>query len=152
MPVFRHRDFEFEIDDEWWRGAGMVFFAPATQSYRAGPPEQGLSLEGLAIVTVAIASVEPVRRRRLEYGVFNDDAYHGIRADIRVKKILVGFRKGDALPPVQVVRLPDSSSGCTHRLHNGAHRFYCAVAAGFTHVPAIEVPSRWIEPDALTIG
>lgn len=119
----------------------MIGFAPATESYRAGPPEQGLSLEGLPLVTIPIASVEPVRRR-LKYGVFNDDAYHGISAEARVKQILVGFRHDDALPPVQVVRLPDSSSGSTHRLHNGAHRFYCAVAAGFTHVPAIEVPSR----------
>ncbi len=41
-----------------------------------------------------------------------------------------------------VVRLPDGSAS-SHRLYHGAHRFYCSVAAGYSHVPAIEVAGSY---------
>jgi hypothetical protein len=91
-------------------------------------------LERLPVLTVPMDQIE-APRRSLSHGVFNND-YR--LAEERVGKILRGFRDGDALPPVEVVRLGDGSA-CTYRLHHGAHRFYRAVAAGYSHIPAVEI-------------
>lgn len=133
MPTFRRGDFEFEIDDAWWSAANMAGFAPTETSFQAGKPERE-GMEHLPVLTIPIDHIEATRRS-LSHGVFNNGER---QAKDRVLDILRGFRRGDQLPPIEVVRLPDGSS-CSHRLHHGAHRFYCAVAAGYSHVPAVEV-------------
>jgi hypothetical protein len=135
MPTFHHLDFEFAIDDGWWRENGMTTFMPDSRAYRAGAPEPDKGLETLPIVIVPLNVIEPLRRQ-LSHGVFND----GVRpARERVREILIGFVDDDAVPPVEINRLP-AGSPCMFKLSNGGHRFYCALAAGFSHIPAVEVP------------
>lgn len=127
---FVHRDFLFEVNDEWWAEAGMIGFVPSSRTYRADTKAHPHFWE------VRIDEVEPVRRQ-LSHGVFNDDLTEGISAKERVVSVLRAFVSGTALPPVEMVRLEPGASSA-YRLTHGAHRFYLSVAAGFTHVPAIQ--------------
>jgi protein tyrosine phosphatase (PTP) superfamily phosphohydrolase (DUF442 family) len=132
---FSHHDHVFEIDEEWWRAAGMPGFVPGSQSYKAGSPV----FRNLPVVEVRIDDIEPLRRE-LSHGVFNNDADTGLSAEERVLKILDGFRSNAALPPVEIQELPTGEF--KYRLHHGAHRLYLSVAVGFTHIPAIDVTDR----------
>jgi hypothetical protein len=67
-------------------------------------------------------------------GIFNDN--DEATAMERVVSILRGFRSGAAIPPVEVVRQP-TRADFRYKLVAGAHRFYCSLAAGFYHVPAL---------------
>jgi hypothetical protein len=51
-------------------------------------------------------------------------------------RVSAGFLRGEAIPPVEVV---DGKPGYGHRfkLTHGVHRFYCSLAAKFTHVPIV---------------
>lgn len=100
----------------------MADFVPTTSAYRVCP--------GSEICTVSIEDVGPVDR--LE--VFKDSEEYG-SARSRVLKILRGFRRGEEIPPVEVVGAKPEY-GHRFKLTHGAHRFYCSLAAGFTHVPA----------------
>ena len=75
--------------------------------------------------------------------MFHDNPESGTAHD-RVLKILHGFRQELAIPPVEVARLAEGS-GFEFKLIHGAHRFYAAVAAGFSHVPAVEVSDVWAD-------
>jgi hypothetical protein len=86
------------------------------------------------ILKVRIADVSPVRR---SVGIFNDCVDEGRTAQERVVTILRGFRLGDAIPPVEVVEC-DPEDLRRYVLVHGTHRFYCSIAAGFTHVPAVQ--------------
>lgn len=70
----RHHDFEFEVDDEWWRAAGMEGWIPRTRSYQTDQNGQK------SVVEVSIAEIEPVRRN-LSHGVFNDDPDNAYRQE-----------------------------------------------------------------------
>ena len=129
MPPFRHAYLIDALPDDWWDEAGMTGFVPNGLTFRIGPCEPRLDLERRPVLILPINDVEPLEGRRLTYGMFRDKE--------SVLKILRGFRNGDAIPPIQVVKLPDGAP-FSHRIYNGAHRFYCSVAAGFTHVPAID--------------
>lgn len=134
---FVHGIVEQEIDDDWWIEAGMADFQPTAPSYS---PSVTADLDR-QIELVAIADVEPLQRR-LSHGVFNDSEESG-SARSRVTSILRGFRACDPIPPVLLDRL-EQPAAFPFRLRNGAHRFYCSVAAGFTHVPAIVYePQEW---------
>lgn len=114
----------------------MVGFRAETRAFRAGVspwPE-------LCLFEVAVADVQPLRRNG-SHGVFNDNLETG-SAQERVVRILRGFREGQSIPPIEVARLADRSSP-NFKLSHGAHRFYCAVAVGFSHVPAVEVVDMW---------
>jgi hypothetical protein len=80
-----------------------------------------------------IKPVDPSVSRR----VFKNDP-NGVTSHGRVLKILRGFVNDDPIPPVWVVR----DQAGTYALRNGAHRFYCSIAAGFTQIPAIEVSTE----------
>ncbi len=74
--------------------------------------------------------------------MFNDSEELGT-ARQRVVQILRGFSTGAQIPPVEIDRLEHQAEP-PYRLRNGAHRFYCSMAAGFTHVPAVVYePSEW---------
>lgn len=128
--LFHHGSREYHIDDEWWREAGMHGFVPSGFSYVFGV---GL-FRGRVVESVAIQDVEPLVRN-LTHGVFNDSTEFGKARD-RVVRILSGFKSGDAIPPVELVALP-ADEPHRYRLRHGAHRFYSACAAGFSHVPAV---------------
>ena len=122
-----HHDLVTSLYDEWWIEAGMVGFVPASKAYR----------DDRRAVEICIADIGPLDQKRRDRGVFKDDEDHGITARERVIKILRGFRMDVDIPPVAIV---EGSSGYGHpyRLTDGTHRLYCAIAAGFTHVPTIK--------------
>jgi hypothetical protein len=127
---FAHHGIEFELPDAWWADAGMAGFSPGSRAYHS---DARFSVTGEPILEVAVNEVAPAAR---EIGIFRD-AEDGTPARERVLKILRGFVMGDPIPPVQVV---ETKPGSVHRykLTHGAHRFYCAVASGFTHVPTLK--------------
>jgi hypothetical protein len=128
--LFIHHDFRFKVCDAWWAEAGMQGFVPGSRSYRADP------LAFPSVYEVRIDEVEPVPRQ-LSHGVFNNDDETGLGAKDCVVKILRGFQADAAIPPVEILRLP-SDARHAYRLKHGAHRFYLSIAAGFTHVPAVD--------------
>lgn len=133
---FLHRDVEYSIPDEWWLEVGMADFHSQERSFRpAASP-----WPDLPVFEVAIGDVQPLVRKGT-HGVFNDNPDAGSAHD-RVVRILRGFRDGTAIPPIEVARLSGGSS-VKFKLIHGAHRFYCAVAAGFSSVPAVEVHDVW---------
>ena len=130
-----HEDFSFELNDEWWAEAGMQGFVPLSRSYRV----DSQAFPGRDVYEVRIDTVAPVRRH-LSHGVFNDDVETGLGAKDRVTNILCGFLTITAIPPVEILSLP-SDAQHKYELKHGAHRFYLSIAAGFTHVPAVD----WFE-------
>ena len=128
----RHGHVRQDLPDEWWEEAGMVGFVPARVAYRANPAPYPVE----RVVVIPIADVEPLERK-LSHGVFNDSHVFGTARE-RVVSILKGFREDSAIPAVHLVRLGPGGP-YRFRLNAGAHRFYCAVAAGFTQVSAIDV-------------
>lgn len=126
---FTHHDLPIDLEDDWWAEAEMSGFSPASRAYRTDPR---FSMNGQPILEVRITDVGPVHR---PVGIFRDSE-DGIPARERVLKILRGFRLDDAIPPVEIV---ECKPGSQHRykLTNGTHRLYCALAAGFTHVPTL---------------
>ena len=128
MPRFRHSDFSFCIEDPWWSKAGMAEFRPTAPQYRVDPSD----FDGWQLLSVGVGEVEPLYRRKLNHG-------NGFFAsEEQVVQILRGFIENSAIPPVEVVKQP-AGSDYLYKLHHGAHRFYCSVAAGFSHVPTVEV-------------
>jgi hypothetical protein len=127
--ILTHHDLTIELNDAWWVEAGMVGFVPSSRTFRADPS----AAEGQTIFEARIGEVAPLRRNP-GVGIFNDD--HKASAQERVVRLLRGFRNGDAIPPVQLVA-DASFEGCRYKITHGSHRFYCSLAAGFTHVPAI---------------
>ena len=128
----RHGHVRQELPDEWWEEAGMVGFVPARAAYRANPAPYPVE----RVFEVPIDHVEPLERK-LSHGIFNDSHLFGTARE-RVVSLLKGFREDSAIPAVHVVRLGPGGP-YRFRLNAGAHRFYCAVAGGFTHVSAIDV-------------
>lgn len=128
---FYHHDLEIELDDTWWVEAGMKSFTPSTNSYRTHIKGSN----GKEIFEVKIVEVSPVRRNP-GVGIFNTNAE--ATAKDRVISILTGFLNGSVIPPIEVISEPEGSS-FPFKLVHGAHRFYCSLAAGFSHVPAIKV-------------
>jgi hypothetical protein len=116
-----------ELPDDWWAEAGMVSFVPTSKSYCV---EQSAHEE---IREVSIGDVGPVLRKP----IFRDGGEGEGTARERVIAILRRFRSGQRVHPVEIV---EARSEWQHRykLVHGAHRFYCSLAAGFTHVPAVK--------------
>jgi hypothetical protein len=125
----------YDIPDEWWTDAGMNAFVLTRPAYRPGPsPYRDLP----GVVPVPIREIEPLARA-LSHGVFNDDLSNPARtARVRVTDILRAFRNDVALPPIEVERRATLDPYLYH-LRHGVHRFYCAHAAGFSHVPVVVV-------------
>ena len=121
-----HYELSFELDDDWWTEAEMSGFVPKSKAYSVAP--QG----SREIHEVRIEDVGPVLRDP----IFRDSVEEGSAHD-RVVRILRGFRSRDAIPPVEIAK-NQSNYGHSYKLVHGAHRFYCSLAAGFTHVPAVQ--------------
>lgn len=73
--------------------------------------------------------------------VFRDSEEEGT-ARFRFTRILRGFIANDAIPPVWVDLEPPEST-FHYKLTHGAHRFYCSMAAGFSHVPVVVKGFDW---------
>jgi len=129
---FSHHGLPIVLSDDWWAEAGMAGFTPSSTAYHADPrtfPDQ-------RIFEVRIDDIGPVRRAP-GVGIFNDDHDRQASARERVVAILLGFRSGAMIPPVQVVKA-EALSAYPYKLVHGTHRLYCSLAAGFSHVPAVE--------------
>ena len=127
--ICTHHDLTIELDDAWWRDAGMTEFVPSARTFR---PDLE-SAKGEKVFEARLDEVAPLRRKS-GVGIFNNNEEATARE--RVVRLLKGFRNGDAIPPVELV--PDMTfNGCRFKLTHGSHRFYCSLAAGFSHVPAI---------------
>jgi hypothetical protein len=132
--IFHHCQREYEMPDDWWQDAGMNRFTPTRTAFRADPA----AYPWATVFEVPVEQVSPLERK-LSHGVFNDRQVPG-SARARVVRILTAFREGRPLPPVEVLPLRDR--GRRFALYDGAHRFYCAIVAGFTAVPAVDVSNR----------
>jgi len=135
--LVRHGGARYELDDEWWAEARMAQFVPIRRAFRHDPE----AFPQFQVIEVPVDAVRPLERR-LSHGVFNDSPSAGTARE-RVVRILTGFRDDSPIPPVEVVRLADGPYA--FELYHGAHRFYCAVAAGFTAVPAVAVAPLRVE-------
>ncbi len=125
----KHHDLRQCLPEEWWIEAGMQGFKPSACSYRVNEAKGG------AVFLVDVNDVAPLRRT-LSHGLFGDkDGGPPVRQ--RVVQILQGFVRGEAIPPVEILPALEGSEH-RYRLKDGAHRFYLSIAAGFTHVPAVE--------------
>jgi hypothetical protein len=144
MKIYHH-DLQIEFDDRWWAEAGMQGFLPLTKAYRVDND----AVNGRKLFKVKIVEVRPVIRNP-NIGIFNDN--DEASAKDRVVSILKGFRTGSPIPPVEIVFEP-ADSEFRYKLVAGVHRFYCSLAAGFSHVPAVEgwVPENGIHLSELKI-
>jgi hypothetical protein len=127
---FTHHGMQIVLSDDWWAEAGMS--TPSSAAYHADPnafPNQRIS-------QMRIDAIGPVRRA-VGVGIFNDDHDSGISAHDRVVRILRGFRSGDLIPPVEVVKAKPGD-GYPYKLVAGTHRLYCSLAAEFSHIPTVE--------------
>ena len=131
-----HQSVDYDLPDEWWNASGIQEAVPSERSYF---PSASPSPE-LPVIYLAISDVAPLVRNG-SHGVFNDSLEFGTARD-RVIRILTGFREKSAIPPIEVSQLPLGSLA-RYKLIHGAHRLYCAIAAGYSHVPAIEVEDFW---------
>jgi hypothetical protein len=128
--ILIHHDLKVELEDTWWVEAMMENFVPARRSFR---PDLEAA-KGEAVFEARIDEVAPLKRNP-GVGIFNDNEVATARE--RVLRILAGFRAGAAIPPVILV-VDNSGTGFRYKLSHGSHRFYYSLAAGFSHVPAIE--------------
>ena len=117
---FYHEDVSFCVPDSWWLKAKMAEFEPRALHYRTDDPKA---------LSVSVGEVEPVSPERRERGVF-------IEGEEKVLKIFCGFVENSAILPVKI-KTQSQGSVYPYALYDGAHRFYCSVAAGFSHVPAV---------------
>lgn len=129
MKIYHH-DLQIEIDDKWLTETGMDDFIPSTRAYLVDIE----AAKGRELFEIKIEDVRPVKRSP-GVGIFNDNEKASARD--RVVSILRGFRAGSAIPPVKVVFEPTGSK-FRYKLVAGTHRFYCSLAAGFSHVWAVE--------------
>jgi len=128
--ILTHHDLKIELSDAWWAEAGMAHFVPAGRAFR---PDLEAA-KGEAIFEARIDEVGPLRRNP-GVGIFNDNEVATARE--RVVRILKGFREGVEIPPVILVK-DTSGSVFRYKISHGSHRFYCSLAVGFSHVPAVE--------------
>ena len=120
------RCFTFEIPDDWWNDAAMSAFKRCGLSYSGCPdPDRPL----LPVIIVPIAAIRRGPRTR-KGGDFDQR---------RMTDILHGIAHGSRIPAVAIKRLPDDAAPLSHKLYEGFHRFCAAIAAGYTHIPAVVV-------------
>ena len=117
---------EFEVPDEWWSEAGMVGFTPRARSYRSA----------LTANLIPLREIEPPFRFP-EYPL----DWRGFSRD-RLIAILSGIAADAEIDPVPVIEVPPTDvppAVFRYRVHNGLHRFYASVAAGFECLPVVIV-------------
>ncbi|GMO47821.1 hypothetical protein BwSF12_54910 [Bradyrhizobium ottawaense] len=111
----------FDIPDDWWRFAEMERFQPSPGGYYPYKlrPQNDVEI-------VSIAEVEPPRRNP---GV-------PMLKKFKMMPVLFAFQSPEcALPPVEVYCA--TSGPYRFTVHNGFHRFYGSMAAGYTHLPVL---------------
>ena len=114
---------EFAIPDDWWSFAEMNLFHPCETFYPYRPKCTG------SIDIVSLKGIEPPIR---DPGIAEFKKY-------KLVSVLLAFHSPEcALPPVQVERLT-APNNYQYRIHNGYHRFYASVAAGYSELPIVVI-------------
>lgn len=110
--------FTSEIPSEWWSEAGMGGFKPSTPSYASDATD-----------LVRILEIQPPSRNA------------GVRYFERARMIAVlkGFVENALIPPIEVNEITDLGRH-RYQVHNGFHRFYASLAAGFEFIPIVVKP------------
>ncbi len=111
----------FEIPDDWWHFAEMERFAVSPGGYY---PYANCADED--IVIVSLDEVEPPLRN---LGIT-------LLKKAKLMPVLFAFNSPEcALPPIEVHT--NAPGPYKFTVHNGFHRFYGSVAAGYTHLPVV---------------
>ncbi len=108
----------------------MNSFIPVGQTYRVNYK----IFVNRPVFEVRFEEVSPVLRNP-GVGIFNANEKYSAKE--RVVNILREFFSGSEIPPVEVVLQPIDSE-FRFKLVHGVHRFYCSLAAGFSHIPAVK--------------
>jgi hypothetical protein len=128
--VIKHHDLEVPLDDRWREDAGMSGFTPSSSAYR-------VDTSAFIDRQVRLIAIQDIAQFLRSPGVpiFKDDPSERISGARRVMNILLGFVADKAVPPIVVTTL----RGGPYRFKpiHGAHRLYCSLAAGFTHIPTV---------------
>ena len=127
---YRHHGLEFEIDDNWLIEACVTDFRPFQEIYKPFFSKNGCE----SVFPVRFEDVAPLKERAKQKGVFCDSSDTGETAKQRVMRILICLREGQPIEPVKVVRTHEAPY--KFKLVEGCHRFHCALALGFSAVPA----------------
>ncbi len=110
----------FEIPDEWWTFADMADFRPGSEFY---PPDMS------PYEKLALAEIQPPARSGIP-----------LFKKYKLLPVLFAFQSPECcLPLVDVIELPEPGR-YRYAVHNGLHRFYGSVAAGYTYIPARALP------------
>jgi hypothetical protein len=126
----------FQLLADWWVEAGMDDFRRETEAY--------LLTVYPAVQLIALTDIEPPPlggRAHLTDSGFDFD---------RMMRILQGIASKQVIPPVEVKVKDHQQGGYRYEVHNGWHRFYASVAAGFPCLPTVTV-SGW-KPDTPAIN
>ena len=125
--ILTHHGLKIPLPDCWWAETEMADFVPQARAFRPDRRAKG-------VFEVSLQEVAPLKRKP-GVGIFNDNEEATARE--RVLRILRDFRDDAEIWPVHLVKLaPGDAFG--YRIGHGSHRFYCSLAAGFSHVPAFE--------------
>jgi hypothetical protein len=120
-----HFPTEFEIPDEWLDEAGFQGFSPTSRFFLSSPEA----------ILVPLTAVEPVARF-----VAHPKDWRGFDRK-RLVSLLKGIMSGAMIQPVPVTEIPFidlDPSPYRFRVHDGFHRFYASVAAGFEALPTVQ--------------
>jgi hypothetical protein len=113
-----------QVPGDWLINAGLRNFKPSRCSYRCESPH----------VLLALTDTEPPLRNadvKLDANGFCRN---------RMRRILVGIRQDDSMPPIRVE--PADPGQRPYRVREGFRRYYASHAVGFSHVPA-EIVDRY---------
>jgi hypothetical protein len=128
--ILTHHHLKIELPDSWWAEAGMAGFVPQARAFR---PDRRAKT-GVEVFEVRIEEVAPLERAP-GVGIFNDNEEATARE--RVVRIFRDFRGDAEIWPIHLVKLA-LGAAFRYRIGHGSHRFYCSLAAGFSHVQAFE--------------
>jgi hypothetical protein len=125
----------FQLLADWWVEAGMDDFRCEAEAYliTVYPPTE----------LIALTDIEPPplgKRGHLTDSGFDEE---------RMVSVLQGIANRMIIPPVEVT-VSQEEGEYRYKVHNGYHRFYASVAAGFPCLPTITV-SGW-KPDTPAIN
>jgi hypothetical protein len=132
--ILTHHDLKIPLPDSWWAEAEMADFVPQARAFRPDRRAKG-------VFEVSLHEVAPVKRGP-GVGIFNDKKVglfneKEATARERVLQILRDFRDDAEIWPICLKKLA-SGDMFRYEIGDGSHRFYCSLAAGFSHVPAFE--------------
>jgi len=116
----------FEIPTEWWERTGMSGFVRTADFYEVNP-------NGPPFMVIRVLELAPLWRTPGLAG-FSENGFR----EEKMIPVLRAFRSKIPLPPVEVIKVnKNSADSRRYELHDGMHRYYASMAAGFSHLPVI---------------